>query len=221
MFLAEAQGLLALYVYNTLDLFNQAPYRDPFTAGAPLEILQGETEIDNLIADVESIIPNLVNLGEQQTYNGRFTKQAAYALLADMYLNRAVFKDRYNASSSFNFTETAVDNNGSDMDKVIYYTSLLIDGSFSLESNYFKNFDIDNGSGSEIIFAIVQENDNIRSSDNDFAYMSTGRAQKQTPPDNRGTNGSCVEPEFYYTWMEIMMILVFTVTTNIVMVLGL
>ncbi|WBL27042.1 RagB/SusD family nutrient uptake outer membrane protein [Zunongwangia sp. HGR-M22] len=199
LFLAEARGLLALYVYNTIDLFQQAPYRDPFTENAELEFLQADTEIDNLIIEVESLIPNLANLGEQRTFNARFTKQAAYALLADMYLNRAVLKDRYNASSSFNFTEAAVDNDGSDMDKVIYYTSLLIEGNFSLESNYFDNFAIDNRNGSEIIFAVAQENDNIRRSDNDFAYMSTGRAQKPTP-DNRGTNASCVEPEFYYTW---------------------
>lgn len=199
LFLAEARGLLAFYTYTTLDLFNQAPYRDPFTDNAPLVFLQADTEIDNLIAEVESIIPSLANLGENNTYNGRFTKQAAYALLADMYLNRAVLKDRYNASSNFNFTEVAVDNSGNDMEKVIYYTSLLIDGNFSLESNYFDNFAIDNTNGSEIIFAVAQENDNIRSSDNDFAYMSTGRAQKPTP-DNRGTNASNVEPEFYYTW---------------------
>ncbi|WBL21084.1 RagB/SusD family nutrient uptake outer membrane protein [Zunongwangia sp. HRR-M8] len=199
LFLAEARGLLALYVYNTIDLFQQAPYRDPFTENAELQFLQADTEIDNLIIEVESLIPNLANLGEQRTFNARFTKQAAYALLADMYLNRAVLKDRYNASSSFNFTEAAVDNDGSDMDKVIYYTSLLIEGNFSLESNYFDNFAIDNRNGSEIIFAVAQENDNIRRSDNDFAYMSTGRAQKPTP-DNRGTNASCVEPEFYYTW---------------------
>nr|WP_299781546.1 RagB/SusD family nutrient uptake outer membrane protein [uncultured Formosa sp.] len=199
LFMAESRGLLALYVYNTLDLFNQAPYRDLFSEDNTLVFLQADSEIDNLITEVEAIIPNLVNLGEQQTHNGRFTKQAAYALLADMYLNRAVLKDRYNASSNFNFTEEAIDNNGSDMDKVIYYTSLLIDGGFSLESNYFDNFSIDNTKGSEIIFAVIQENDNIRRSDNDFAYMSTARAQKQTP-DNRGTNGSCVEPEFYYTW---------------------
>ncbi|MEH6407234.1 MAG: RagB/SusD family nutrient uptake outer membrane protein [Leeuwenhoekiella sp.] len=199
LFLAEARGLLALYLYNTLDLFNQAPYRDPFTENAPLEILQADTEIDNLITEVESLIPELADLGQQRTYNGRFTKQAAYALLADMYLNRAVFKDRYNASSSFDFTETAIDNSGDDMDKVIYYSSLLIDGNFSLESNYFDNFAINNGEGSEIIFAVVQENDNIRRSDNDFAYMPMERSQKPTP-DNRGTNASCTEPEFYNTW---------------------
>ena len=200
LFMAEARGLLALYVYNTLDLFNQAPYRDPFSENAPLVFLRADTEIDNLILEVEEILPNLVNIGEQQTNNGRFTKQAAYALLADMYLNRAVFKDRYNSNSSFNFTELALDNNGTtDMDKVIYYTSLLINGNFSLESNYFKNFSINNTAGSEIIFAVIQENDNIRGSDNDFAYMSTGRAQKPTP-DNRGTNASCVGTDFYNTW---------------------
>ncbi|MHA7941619.1 RagB/SusD family nutrient uptake outer membrane protein [Formosa sp. 3Alg 14/1] len=199
LFMAEAKALLILYVYNTLDLFNQAPYRDLFSDDKSLVFLQADTEIDNLISDLEAIIPNLANLGEQQTYNGRFTKQAAYALLADMYLNRAVFKDRYNTSSSFNFTETAVDNDGTDMDKVIYYSTLLINDRFSLESNYFDNFALSNSNGSEIIFAVIQENDNIRRSDNDFAYMSTGRAQKQTP-DNRGTNGSNVGPEFYKTW---------------------
>ncbi|SFU42192.1 Starch-binding associating with outer membrane [Pustulibacterium marinum] len=199
LFMAETRGLLALYVYNTLDLFGQAPYRDLFGDDNSLVILQADTEIDNLITEVESIIPQLAELGEQQTYNGRFTKQAAYALLADMYLNRAVLKDRYNASSSFNFTETAVDGDGTDMDKVIYYTSLLINGNFQLESNYFDNFALDNGTSTEMIFAVVQENDNIRRSDNDFAYMSAARGQKQSP-DNRGTNASCVETEFYNTW---------------------
>jgi len=199
LFMAESRGLLAFYVYTTLDLFNQAPYRDSFSNDNSLVFLQAGSEIDNLITEVESIIPDLANLGEQQTHTGRFTKQSAYAMLADMYLNRAVFKDRYNTNSDFNFTETSVDNDGNDMDKVIYYTSLLINGGFSLESNYFDNFSLNNTNGSEIIFAVIQENDNIRNSDNDFAYMSTARAQKQTP-DNRGTNGSCVGPEFYATW---------------------
>ncbi|MFI2742451.1 RagB/SusD family nutrient uptake outer membrane protein [Zhouia sp. PK063] len=200
MFLAEAKCLLDFYIYQTLDLYGQAPYRDPSTENGELQILQANTYIDNLITEVEGLIPDLSEFGANQTYSGRITKQAAYAFLADMYLNRAVFKDRYNSSSNFNFTEAAVDNNGTDMDKVIYYTSLLInDGNFHLESNYFKNFSIDNNNGSELIFVVAQENDQMRNSDNDFAYMSTGRAQKPTP-DNRGTNASCIEPEFYNSW---------------------
>ncbi|MCG9792567.1 RagB/SusD family nutrient uptake outer membrane protein [Flavobacterium algicola] len=200
MFLAEAKGLLAYYTYTTLDLYGQAPYRDPSIDDGPLEILQAAEAIDKLIVDVEEIIPNLASLGEKSTHTGRFTKEAAYSLLSAMYLNRAVFKDRYNANSNFNFTEAAVSGTGTDMDRVIYYTSLLIDtGKFKLEKNYFDNFSIDNSKGSEFIFVIVQKIDNIRNGDNDFAYNSMERNQRASP-SNRGTNASCTTPEFYHSW---------------------
>ncbi|KGO79184.1 glycan metabolism protein RagB [Flavobacterium beibuense F44-8] len=200
MFLAEANGLLAFYTYYTLDLYGQAPYRDPLNVNAPVEILQAADAIDGLIEDVEAIIPDLAELGQNQTHTGRFTKEAAYALLADMYLNRAVYKDRYNASSSFNFNETAVDGNGTDMDRVIYYTSLLIDsGKFSLNPNFFDNFSINNSGGQEHIFAVVQKIDNIRNGDNDLGYMCVARNQRPSPA-NRGTNGACTTPEFFASW---------------------
>ncbi len=200
LFLAEAKGLLAFYTYTTLDLYGQAPYRDPYTDNAPLQILKAETAIDQLILDVEAIIPDLASLGQSNTHTGRFTKEAAYGLLSVMYLNRAVFKDRYNANSNFNFNEAAVSGTATDMDKVIYYTSLLIDsGKFSLEKNYFDNFSINNSKGSEIIFAIVQKIDNIRNGDNDFAYNSMARNQRASPAI-RGTNASCTTPEFYHSW---------------------
>jgi hypothetical protein len=198
--LAEAKGLLAFYTYHTFDLYAQAPYRNPLEAKAPLQILQAATGIDDLIKQVEALIPDLAELGKQSTHNGRFTKEAAYALLAQMYLNRAVYKDRYNATSNFNFNETAVDNNGTDMDKVIYYSGLLINSSkFKLESNYFRNFAINNGTGSELIFAITQKIDYIRNGDNDLAYVSMERNQRASQA-NRGTNASCITPEFYESW---------------------
>lgn len=198
LFLAEAKGLLAYYTYNTLDMYGQAPYRDPNNVNAPIEIKKAETSIDALITEVEGLIPNLADIKTQNTHAGRFTKQAAYALLADMYLNRAVLKNR--TSSSFNFTEQAVSGSGTDMDKVIQYTSQLIDsGKFSLESNYFHNFDINNGDSKEMIFSIVQVKNSNRNADNDLAYMSMERIQKPSP-DNRGTNANCVTPEFYYSW---------------------
>jgi hypothetical protein len=200
LLLAEAKGMLAFYTYHTLDLYGQAPYRDPLVAGAPTEMLQAGEAIDKLIRDVEAILPQLADLGQQRTHNGRFTKQAAYALLSTMYLNRAVFKDRYNATSSFNFSEAAVSGNGTDMDRVIYYTSLLIDsGRFTLASNYFSNFDINNSGAPELIFAIVQKIDNQHNGSNDLAYNSMERNQRVSPT-NRGTNASCLTPEFYASW---------------------
>lgn len=144
------------------------------------------------------MVPNLANIGQNNTGNGRFTKQAAYALLADMYLNRAVFKDRY--ATTFNFSEAAVDGNGTDMDKVISYTSQIIEsGQFKLESNFFHNFDITNAKGTELIFVITQYVNTVTNSSNNFAYMPMERNQKPSPAD-RGTNASCITPEFYATW---------------------
>ncbi|MDP9955191.1 hypothetical protein J2X97_000828 [Epilithonimonas hungarica] len=198
LFLAEAKGLLAYYTYNTLDLYGQAPYRDPNNINAPIEIRKADTAIDPLITEVESLIPNLADIKTQNTHAGRFTKQAAYALLADMYLNRAVLKKR--EAVSFDFTEPAVGGTGNDMDKVIQYSNLIINsGLFSLESNYFHNFDINNDNSKEMIFSIVQKKNSNRNADNDLAYMSMERIQKPSP-DNRGTNASCITPEFYNSW---------------------
>jgi len=198
LFLAEAKGLLAFYTYTTLDLFGQAPYRDPMDEKAPLEMKQAATEIDNLILQVESLIPDLATLGQQSTHNGRFTKEAAYGLLANMYLNRAVFKDRY--AASFNFNEKSVNTAETDMDKVISYTSLLINsGKFSLLTNYFDNFAIKNSGGSELIFVVTQKIDYIHNGSNSFAYVCVERNQKPSPL-NRGTNAACISPEFYASW---------------------
>lgn len=199
LFLAEAKALLAFYTYNTLEMYGQAPYRDPANLDAPIEVKKADTSIDALITEVESLIPNLADIKSQNTHAGRFTKQAAYAFLADMYLNRAVLKKR--EASNFEFLEPAVSGNGNDMDKVIEYSNLIINsGFFSLESNYFHNFDIDNGNSKEMIFSIVQKKNSNRNADNDLAYMSMERIQKPSP-DNRGTNANCITPEFYNTWV--------------------
>ena len=198
LFLAEAKGLLAFYTYTTLDLFGQAPYRDPMDEKAPLEMKQAATEIDNLILQVEALIPDLATLGQQSTHNGRFTKEAAYGLLANMYLNRAVFKDRY--AATFNFNEKSVKTAETDMDKVISYTSLLTNSSkFSLLSNYFDNFAIKNSGGAELIFVVTQKIDYIHNGSNSFAYVCVERNQKPSPL-NRGTNAACISPEFYASW---------------------
>ena len=86
------------------------------------------------------------------------------------------------------------------MEQVIKYTSLLINsGKFALENNYFSNFSINNGSSTEMIFAVVQEIEAVRSGDNDFGYVSVARNQRPSPA-NRGTNAACTTPEFFATW---------------------
>ncbi len=202
MYLAEANCLWALYTYYTLDLYGQCPLREP---GSEDVKAVSSSYIDTLISNVESVIPDLASLGENSTYNGRFTKEAAYAFLAEMYMNRAVFKDRYNSSSNFSFTEASVNNSSeTDMDMVIDYTSRLISSSkFSLENHFFDNFAIGNESGSELIFVAPQHmNDGSVSGENDFAYMPCARAQKPGEDGMRGTNATCITPEYYATWAD-------------------
>jgi hypothetical protein len=203
MYLAESKALLSLYTYYTLDLYGQSPMRNP---GGTENIYAIESSyIDTLITNVESIVPNLAAMGENSTYNGRFTKEAAYAFLAEMYMNRAVFMDRYNESSDFNFTEASVNNPAkNDMDMVIEYTTKLISSpAFSLEVDYFHNFDIDNGDGTELIFVAPQNvNDNAVTGQNDMAYMPMERAQHVTEEGVRGTNASCTTPDYYATWND-------------------
>ncbi|WP_343567809.1 RagB/SusD family nutrient uptake outer membrane protein [Sphingobacterium sp.] len=198
LFLAESRGLLAFYMYTVLDLYGQVPYRDPLDERAPLEIKKAASTIDELIVEVESLLPDLASLGDQSTHNGRFTKEAAYGLLTQMYLNRAVFKNRM--ANTYEFTEKAVSGEGTDMDRVIYYSSLLINSSkFRLESNYFNSFSIKNEKGPELIWVITQKIDKIRNGSNSFAYVCVERNQRPTPV-NRGTNAACITPEFYATW---------------------
>lgn len=198
LLLAEAKGLLAFYTYTTLDLFGQAPYRDPADDKAPLEMKQAATAIDELILQVEALIPDLAALGTQQTHNGRFTKEAAYGLLTNMYLNRAVFKNRY--AATFDFNEKAVNSNETDMDKVIQYSTMIINsGKFNLLKNYFDNFAINNSGGKELIFVVVQKIDYIRNGSNSFAYVCVERNQRPSAA-NRGTNAACISPEFFASW---------------------
>jgi starch-binding outer membrane protein, SusD/RagB family len=204
LYTTETKAMLAFYTYYCFDLFGQAPYRDPYfdpvSNTNPTTMRIAKDYIDQLILDVEALIPDLNSINVAGMHKGRFTKEAAYALLADMYLNRAVYKDRYNPTSAFDYKEAAVSGGGSDMDRVIYYTSLLINsGDFKLQENYFDNFAIGNDGRGEHIFAIVQKAEAVRTGDNDLAYMSQERNQRQTPK-NRGTNGSCITPEFFHSW---------------------
>ena len=202
MYLAEAKALWYLYTYYTLDLYGQAPHRKPNGDSNEVRVVKSSF-IDTLITGVEEIIPDLSALGENGTYNGRFTKEAAYGFLAEMYMNRAVFLDRYNATSSFNFTEASVnDANKTDMDMVIEYTTMLINSpKFSLEEHYFDNFSIDNNGGSELIFVAPQNvNDGSVTGQNDFVYMPMERAQHASESGVRGTNATCTTPEYFATW---------------------
>lgn len=153
---AEAKFLRAFYSYWVLDGWGLVLSREPGEdLSQPPSIFLNRIEgIEFIITELEAILPNLPD-----TNPGRATKNAARALLAKAYLNRAVYKatnaDGGAQKGPFTFDVA-------DMNKVIQYADQVINsGQFSLDPNYFDNFRPDNASlSSENIFVI----NNVRGS---------------------------------------------------------
>ncbi len=185
---AEAQALLAHYMSLTLDLFGQVPYRDINNidfSSTPI-ILSGNEAVETIASLLESALPKL----PETAHNSRMTKSAAKGLLAKLYLNKAVYVDRY--AENFNFQDE-------DMQKVISLCTEIIESNkYSLTSDYFSMFSAANDNHSEIIFAAK------------FDYILDNNANRVTgtsvsrglfsAPGIRGSDGSCTLPEFLDLW---------------------
>ena len=191
---AEAVGLLSLNMLTVLDLFDQVPYRDingEIDFNETPQILRGEEAINTIIANITAAMSNL-----PQGQSTRFNQNAAKALLARLYLNKAVYVDRY--ASSFTF-------DNADMQQVINLTTEIINGPYSLETdNFFSMFDPDNNNHPEIIFAIKNELTSPSISGNSVTRNTTnGLSRGYFFVDGGGIRGSdagCTLPGFFDTW---------------------
>ncbi|MBC7744802.1 MAG: RagB/SusD family nutrient uptake outer membrane protein [Flavobacterium sp.] len=142
---AEASFLRAWFMFYILDLFGQVPSRelsDPLDANP--KVLTRIQAVDQSIADLIYAEANLT----ANTSSDKVTKQAAQALLAKIYLNKAVYSSA--SGGALNFVKA-------DMDKVIEYSNKVVNsGKFSLlpSGKYFDNFSWNNTGTSELIFSI-------------------------------------------------------------------
>lgn len=187
LFLAEARGMRAYYSLMTLDLFGLVFIKeDP---NATSKVVRGDEAVKYIESELLAIEPVLDNT----TGPGRITKAGVWGLLARLYLNAAVYRDRYAASFSFK---------ADDMAKVIDYCNKIItSGNYSLAPEYFSIFNNDNHGNKELIFAVDQRPD-LSNSHNRMAYFSLSGDQFALPafPSANGTDGPAITPEFYDTW---------------------
>ena len=131
---------------------------------------------------------------ETTTGPGRITKAAVWGLLARLYLNSAVYRDKYAASFTFK---------SEDMDKVIEYCDRIISSNqYQLASEYFSIFNNNNHDNRELIFAIDQRPD--LNGHNRMAYFSLSGDHFPVPtvPSANGTDGPAITPDFYRTWVN-------------------
>lgn len=180
---AQASFLRAWFMFQIVDLFGQQPFRDPKGDPDADPMVMNRTEAtDFIIKDLEFAEANL----GPSTSIGIASKAAAQALLAKVYLNRAVYTAA-TVGGPFTFAKA-------DMDKVIEYTNKVIaTGTYQLTPRYFDNFSWDNSILSrEIIFGI--ENSEARSSGNPRRTWRMGLHYNQTPD---GWNGFTTLADFY------------------------
>ncbi len=154
------------------------------------EILRGEDAFNYIesefLAAEEAVLPNIGP--------GRLSKGAIQGLLARLYLNAAVYKDRY--AENFSFDEE-------DMNKVIEYCDKIINsGSYELSSDYFSLFDDKNHSNAELVFVYDQCAE--LNGHNRFGYFSLSGDTYPLPefPNANGTDGPGITPDFYDTWVN-------------------
>jgi len=139
--IAEAKFLRAWYMYQVMDLFGKVPFRN---IGEGVEVnprvLSRSEAFDFVEKDLTEALPDLAVIGPVGE-NSTASKAACNALLARLYLNKAVYKA---ASPAGPF---AFDN--ADMAKVISYCDAVTTDGFTLEPNYFDIFKA--GATNEII----------------------------------------------------------------------
>lgn len=177
--IAELRVLRAIYHFWLMDLFGNVPIVDKF-AGAPAR------PANNTRAQVFAFIESEVNANVNQlsknvdasTY-GRVNFFVAQALLTKMYLNAQVYK----GSPEFDKTIAAAD-------------QIINGGKYSLEGNYFANFNPTNNGSKENIFVIpydeiFAQGFNLPQMTLHYGSQATFNLQQQP------WNGYCTMEEFY------------------------
>ncbi len=147
--LNELRGLRAYAYYIILDSHGNIPISTDFADPDPPQQYSRKDAFDFIVGELLEVIPNLDPEVSSRTY-GRFTRWAAHATLAKLYLNAEVYS-------------------GSPMwQQVINQCDYIIEsGHFAMAENFKDPFLTDNHNSSEIIFSVV--NDENESSPN-FQY---------------------------------------------------
>jgi hypothetical protein len=134
---AELRTIRAFYYYEAIDLFGDSPlYENNHVALSSLVRQQRSKVFAYIESELLASLPNLNEEVSPATY-GLATRWFAYALLAKLYLNAGV----YTGNTRWADCDSVCD-------------LILQSNNFSLEENFFDNFQIENQNSKETIFAI-------------------------------------------------------------------
>ena len=148
---AQARFLRGFFTSSIVDLWGRVPVRQVTDAAdANPQVLSRQAATNFVISDLRAAF-NVLPAYTQATANVA-SKEAAAAMLAKVYLNRAVYNQPSSTPAGpFTFAKA-------DMDSAVYFANQVIaSGKFALttKGNYYDNFHWDNDQRSkELIFTI-------------------------------------------------------------------
>lgn len=148
---AQGQFLRGFFTSSIVDLWGRVPVRQVTDAAdANPQVLSRQAATNFVISDLRAAF-NVLPAYTQTTANVA-SKEAAAAMLAKVYLNRAVYNQSPSTPAGpFTFVKT-------DMDSAVYFANQVIaSGKFALtpKGSYYDNFHWDNDQRSkELIFTI-------------------------------------------------------------------
>lgn len=186
---AEGQFLRGFFRFLTCDLYGQVQSR-PATAVASAipKVITRANVIDSIIAEVETAAPILPPFNRDN--RAQATQEAAWALLAKAYLNKAVYKaDPTKPEGPYTFS-------AADMNKVIQYCDQVLANQLLSLDNYWDNFRWDNGTASTENIFVRKNSGDARAGNGTNNVWATcmGWHYNQRPS---GWNGFTTLSDFY------------------------
>lgn len=182
---AQLRAYRALYYYILFDLFRNIPLDTTYVHEDGWLPYQEDPE--STFDFMESELLSVAESCGDEVEMGKLNKYAVYMILAKMYLNHNAWFDDYSDDSWYG--------------KCIDMINLVLEGPFSLSSDYGDNFVEDISDSPEIIFGIPFE---IKyASGNYMANMWMHTAGRATWDFNGwATGGAAVHPQFLDTYDE-------------------
>jgi len=181
-FISELEAVRGFFYWQLIDLYGNVPLVLDFATAEATPATKPRAEVYSAIVEnLETAVPKLSKAVDGTTY-GRMNYYAGQTLLAKLYLNAEV----YTGTAEWGKVITACD-------------EVINSGAYSLESNYFANFNVDNSGSSEFIFAIPY--DQVFFKGFNIAVRTLHYGSQQTYNlTAQPWNGFCTLEEFYNSY---------------------
>ena len=183
-FISELRGLRAIYYLWLLDMYGNVPIVTSFADADPNPPTNSRMEVYNFVeSELRAVLPDVPQGVSGETY-GRVNAMVIQMALAKLYLNAEV----YTGSAQWQQAADAAN-------------AIITSGNFTMEPDYFRNFNVDNSGSSEFIFAIPYDevfagglNINMQT----LSYLNQQSFNLQAQP----WNGWCTLEDFYNSYED-------------------